>query len=116
MVKSKLSDDEWSNILAFCTAERWADLKTYLDQLLYLKGLGTDCCARPLAFRLDLADGKKQDAMMETPCFAVGYLDKIGSYLSETNARETVPEVTIEKTLKYISKLKEEINRFFNKG
>jgi hypothetical protein len=121
VVKSKLSDAEWTEVIGFCTADRWADLRLYLDQLLYMKGLGTDCCARPLALRMmptkePMAAEAVRASIDQPTCFALGYMQLIESYIEETDARETAPEVTIEKTLKYIGRLKEEINRFFKKG
>jgi hypothetical protein len=67
----------------------------YLNGLLYTRGLGSDGCHFPIYLR-DGVDG----------CFAVGYLNKVESFLYESSKRLTDRDA-ITETIKYIRKLKE---------
>ena len=106
MVKSFLSDDEWFEILSLMNAQEPERLKLYLNNLLYERGRGTDACARPLHFR-------ENEDKNSSPCYAIGYIDKLMSFLTETSLREADDYLAIQKTREYATKLKEEINRFF---
>jgi len=103
MVKSQISDREWETVLAFCVSQDMNGLHKYLDSLFYTRGLGTDGCSRPLAFR--------EKAHLEHTCFAVGYLDKVLSFVIQSNLRND----PITNTFNYIEALKEEIRTFFKK-
>jgi hypothetical protein len=105
MVQSKLSDEETEIIMGFCAGGRPVQLVKYINRLLYEKGLGSDVCARPFEIR------NKQE--LEHPCFAVGYLSKVESYLIESHGRK--PQKAVSDTLKFIGKLKTEITKYFSK-
>jgi hypothetical protein len=105
MIKSKLSDLEWEEILSYAVDKELPAMRQYLDRLLYYRSLGTDGCSRPLAFR--------EKRKLDPPCFAVGYIENLESFVEETYKRE--PKKLMENMKAYCSKLKEEINSFFKK-
>lgn len=103
MTISRLSDEETEELLHLAASSQPVGVIKYVNRLLYSKGLGDDRCARPLAFR------NRQE--LESPCFAVGYLDKVSSFMAETAARD--PAQAVKKTQEFIAGLKTEITKFF---
>lgn len=106
MTKSRLSDSEKEDILSFVLAENANGVFEYVDRLLYEKGLGTDCCARPIEYR--------EKEHMEHPCFAMGYIEKIEEYFKAISGRKDIGD-PVELTSEYIRILKVEINKFFKR-
>lgn len=107
MVKSRLSDEEIFDVGVFVSVGNASGLVKYLNKLLYQKGLGTDCCARPIAAR------DKED--MKESCYAEGYIKKTIEFINDTRQRLS-PTKTIEKTLEYLEKVQQEIREFFQKS
>ena len=103
MVRSMLSDEETEMLFTMCAQQQPVSIIKFVNQLLYTKGQGTDTCARPWALRT------KQE--LATPCFALGYLDKVQSFMHECQVRN--PQTAVEETQKFIKLLMAEITSFF---
>jgi len=106
MIKSKLSESEVTQVISFASSGDMGGLVKYLNSLLYERGLGTDCCARPMALR--------EEKDTDDPCFAQGYIEKILDYLRQSEARMSDAQA-IQNTKKYILSLQQEIARFFER-
>jgi hypothetical protein len=99
MIKSQLSDEETAAISECLATQDLNKLVEYFNKLLYERGKGADGCTFPIYMRDDL-DG----------CYAIGYLNKIESFLFESSRRLTDKDAIVE-TVKYIHKLKNECQR-----
>ena len=106
MVKSKVSEQEAVEIGAFVMAQDMQGLVRYLNRMLYDRGKGTDCCARPIAFRAEKDMGES--------CFAKGYLSKVIEFIEESRKRMKDSD-TLKETITYTTALCGEIDRFFDK-
>lgn len=106
MVKSRLSEEEEVQVIAFVATGNAKGLVDYLNQLLYQKGRGTDCCARPLALR------DRED--LKDTCFAEGYIKKIIEFMDNSRQRLS-PAEAVEATCKYLDQILNEIGQFFGK-
>ena len=104
MIKDRLSEQEIIDIAPFVATQNLKGLEDHLNRLLYQKGLGTDGCSRPLAFRAE------EDT--EIPCYAYGYIKKIKEFLNES-AKRLEGSQAIKDTLKYINNVQKEIELFF---
>lgn len=75
-----------------------------INRLLRTRSTGADLCARPISAR--------DDKDVNETCFALGYIDKIHSYIQEIEKRND--ENKLKAIKKYISQLRIEIKKFFS--
>ena len=91
MVKSKLSDQEIDTLVTLVLYGEPNKVTTYVNQLLYQRGLKDDGCFFPIAFR------------KENGCFAKECMGKIISFMEELDKRKD--KKVVDKTLNYIRSL-----------
>lgn len=103
-IKSKLSDAEQEEIIAYVLAGRYEALIKYVNTLMYTRGLGSDVCARPYAYRAD--------SEISEPCFAANYLRRIISFIDEQTARE--PNNIALPTKQLVTGMLQEVDQHFN--
>jgi uncharacterized protein YoxC len=102
---SKLSDEEIHIIGTFLASQDLAGLVVYINRVLKKKEQTLDRCARPFALR---------NKYYKYECFAKGYLEKVTEYIKNIHGRE--PEKTVDKTITYIAKLIEEVDKFLGEN
>jgi len=103
MTRSLLSDDETETLMHLSAGGNHVGVVKYVNKLLHLKGMGTDPCARPFAMR--------SNQKLDPPCFALGYLEVVSSFMKESHARS--PKTVVKDVDKFIHNLRLEIIKFF---